>query len=159
MPECKLGACILITMKTDPEVPNCYYRVSIKALITNEAGELLVVNERGRGWDLPGGGLDWGEDTIEALHREIEEELGCQATINKQPIMIMPANNNSYNQHVIWIVYRVRIDTRTIQSTDDVTEYRFMSVSDFQTFENEFSKGQWESPIDFWGELQALIER
>ncbi|MBP9827489.1 NUDIX hydrolase [Candidatus Saccharibacteria bacterium] len=146
-------------MKMNPAVPQCYYRVSVKALITNQDGEVLVVNERGTGWDLPGGGLDWGEATIEALHREIEEELGCTAVIDPQPVMIVPSNKDKHNQHVLWIIHRAKIDRDAITPTDDVQEKRFMSVADFRSLEDESLDDQWECPIDFWAELQALIER
>lgn len=131
----------------------------MKALITNESGQILVVNERGKGWDLPGGGLDWGEDTIAALHREIAEELGCKAEIDKRPLMIVPANNNDYNQHVLWIIHKVVVDLDLIHPTEDVQEIRFMSVTEFQAYDTEFSEGLWKCPIDFWHELQMSIAR
>lgn len=146
-------------MKTGPEVPNCYYRVSVKALITNEADEILVVNERGTGWDLPGGGLDWGEDAISALQRELREELGCSADINTQPIMIAPSNIDSQNQHVLWIVYRAEVDPAHITSTDEVQDTRFMTLEEFRANEEKYDGIDWDSPTDFWSELQALIAR
>lgn len=53
------------------------FRVSMKALVINEQGELLVVKETGRTWwDLPGGGMDHGEDIKAAIARELNEEVG-----------------------------------------------------------------------------------
>jgi len=147
------------SMKTGPEVPNCYYRVSVKALIINDEGKILVVNERGTGWDLPGGGLDWGEDTLTALKRELREELGCSAKIDEQPIMIAPSNINPLNQHVLWIVYRAEVDPAQITATDEVQDTRFMALDEFQANEEKYDFFDWESPIDFWSELQALIAR
>lgn len=46
------------TRKTD-----YLYRLSIKGIIFNDTGEILFVKESGRDWwDLPGGGMDHGED-------------------------------------------------------------------------------------------------
>lgn len=53
------------------------YRVALRALIRNEKGEILIVKERGRDWwNLPGGGLDYGEGIKEGLARELKEEIG-----------------------------------------------------------------------------------
>lgn len=53
------------------------YRLSLKGLIRDEHGNILVVKESGRTWwDLPGGGMDHGEDIKTALARELYEEVG-----------------------------------------------------------------------------------
>jgi len=54
--------------------PNTFYRVSIKAIIRNEKGEVLLVKEGSDRWSLPGGGMDHGESFEAALAREIFEE-------------------------------------------------------------------------------------
>lgn len=44
------------------------YRISLKCLIKNSAGDVLVVKEAGREfWDLPGGGMEHGDDLIPPL--------------------------------------------------------------------------------------------
>ena len=52
----------LVTIRDDGLVRTDYlFRISIKALIYNESGDLLVVKEHGLNWGLPGGGMDFGE--------------------------------------------------------------------------------------------------
>ena len=64
---------------------DCLYRVSIKALIYNDAGQILVVKEDGRPlWDLPGGGMDYGETFESALKRELYEEVGYKGNLRYQ---------------------------------------------------------------------------
>ncbi len=145
-------------MERGPKTPNAYYRVSVKALITNEEGKILVVNERSLGWDLPGGGLDWGESAGDALKRELLEELGCLAEIEEQPCLIAPSSAAVYDRHVLWIIYKAKIDPGEIQKTDEVSEIAFVSVEDFQANEEKYEAMTWESPIDFWAELKKLVK-
>ncbi len=50
----------------------------VAALISDDAGRVLLVRKRGTAAFMqPGGKRDRGEDDIAALSREIAEELGC----------------------------------------------------------------------------------
>ena len=58
------------------------YRVSIKGLIRDTNGQVLVVKETGRTWwDLPGGGMDHDESIKSALAREMHEEVGLTGVL------------------------------------------------------------------------------
>ena len=57
------------------------YRPNVAALIVNSVGNLLIC-ERWTipgAWQFPQGGVDAGESLIEALHREVGEEVGLGA--------------------------------------------------------------------------------
>ena len=72
-----IGRGRIVTTRPDgTERTDDLFRVSIKALIYNEAGQILVVKEHGLNWGLPGGGMDFGETFESALTRELEEEAG-----------------------------------------------------------------------------------
>lgn len=55
-----------------------YYRAAIGAFIVDERGMLLVVHKHGYEgkWDIVKGGINVGEQALDALAREIKEELG-----------------------------------------------------------------------------------
>ena len=55
--------------------------VSVAALVTNDRGEILLVNSPWRGWEYPGGLIEPGETFQEALYREIREESGVDVEI------------------------------------------------------------------------------
>ena len=64
-----------------------YIGVGVGACILNEAGEVLLAqrgplakNERGT-WEIPGGGVEFGETLEVALKREILEEIGVEIKI------------------------------------------------------------------------------
>ena len=45
------------------------YRVVVKGIVRDDDGKVLFVQERSDSWDLPGGGLEHGEDLLDALNR------------------------------------------------------------------------------------------
>lgn len=57
------------------------HKVSAAALVTNDKGEVLLVNSPWRGWEYPGGLLEPGETFQEALRREVREEAGVEIEI------------------------------------------------------------------------------
>ncbi len=63
---------------TRPSAPE--FIAAACALVTNAAGEILMVRTHKRGWEIPGGQVEHGETLIEAAARETQEEAGV--TIN-----------------------------------------------------------------------------
>jgi len=54
------------------------FRPNVAALVVNAKGKLLVCERFGNpgSWQFPQGGVDDGEDLLEALQREVREEVG-----------------------------------------------------------------------------------
>lgn len=55
--------------------------VAVTGLIYNNNQEILMMKHPVRGWVIPGGQVEVGEDIITALIREIEEETGVVANV------------------------------------------------------------------------------
>lgn len=47
----------------------------------NRGGRLLMVEHPTRGWELPGGGVEHGEEPEAAIHRELLEETGRRGKV------------------------------------------------------------------------------
>ena len=57
------------------------FTVTAGALIFNDAGQILLLKHRfraGSGWGLPGGFIETGEQPLDALRRELREEIGLE---------------------------------------------------------------------------------
>lgn len=57
------------------------FTVSVAAVITNDKGEVLLLNHVLRSaatWGMPGGFVDHGEQPDEAIRREVMEEAGVE---------------------------------------------------------------------------------
>lgn len=143
-------------MQMGPEIPNSYYRVSVRAIITNESNEILMVNEKGLGWSTPGGGLDWGEDPVAGLHRELMEELGCDGEISPLPVMVTSFSNEKMNQHLLWLMYRVKLDANNIQATEHVSDHCFMTHDEHVRSETE-SDSDWVCATNYKEDLKKAL--
>lgn len=58
-----------------------HFTVTAGAVIFNDKSEVLLLKHRfraGSGWGLPGGFMEHGEQPIDALRRELREEIGLE---------------------------------------------------------------------------------
>lgn len=79
-------------------------------------------------WDLPGGGVDFGEDVIEALRREMAEETGIQMdpSVGLKTVLSYTINDDSRITHRINIIYALELDSRPeIKLSGEHSEFIF----------------------------------
>ncbi len=100
---------ILTTKRADGTVRTDHlYRISLKALIYNDAGQLLVTREHGLDWHLPGGGLDYGESIKEGLTRELHEEVGYEGKLTYEVIGADLMWISNLDVYQLWLVAVVK---------------------------------------------------
>lgn len=98
-------------------------RHTVRAIILKDKSVLLVTGHGADFYWTPGGGIEHGESVVEALHREIKEELG--------------AGINSYTPYYSYIYEDQKVDSYIVAIDNDVkisseiTDYAwFSSASD-----------------------------
>jgi 8-oxo-dGTP diphosphatase len=91
----------------------CTYRISVKAAVMDDEGRILLLKEKDGSWELPGGGLEHGEDAKEGLSREVAEETGLSADwIGEQPTAFWSINKEVGSPTLKWfafVVYQVKV--------------------------------------------------
>jgi|GEM_PF-6834822 len=55
--------------------------VAVGALVTDNDNNILLARHPERGWEIPGGYVNSGEDLITALNKEIKEETGIDVSV------------------------------------------------------------------------------
>lgn len=119
---------------TDDWHSKCFYRVSIKALIRDENGKILMVKEKNNpSWNLPGGGMDYGESEREALARELFEEVGYEGGFTHRALGIWPHFLGGDKQAwQLWVVYEVTPDRFTFSVGEHSNEIAFHDPEEFK---------------------------
>lgn len=117
--------------------PDAFYRVSLKAIIRNARGEILVVKENGSQWTLPGGGMDHGESIHEALTRELYEEVLITTPFNETLIDSATLYLEKREAWLLWMVFAVEVEDLVYGVGQDADEVTFMHPDEFQDSECE----------------------
>ena len=125
------------TRKTD-----YLYRVSLKCLIRDEQGNVLVVKETGRDWwDLPGGGMDHGESLRSAIAREMKEEVNLVGDFTYKVIDVdEPALLSAHSFWQLRLVFAVTPTNYEFSAGEDGDEIAFINPKEFENSDNEVER-------------------
>ena len=107
-------------------------------MIFNEKNEILMVERNKKPykkyWGMPGGFVNYAEDPIKALGRELKEELGVKFNIGKivGTYNEIYLNNGDKNERysTIVIVYEIKFkekDKKNVLFSNEVSKFDFFS--------------------------------
>ena len=104
--------------------------ISIDAVIVNDEKILLI--KRGADpykdfWALPGGYVDWDESTLDAVRREVKEELNLD--VESADLIGVYGDPRRHPKQVVDIAYSVKT-TGEPKSGDDATDFAWVPLSD-----------------------------
>jgi len=109
----------------------CYYRVSVKAIVIDTTGRFLLSKENNGKWELLGGGLDHGEDPISGLKREITEETGLDVTfVSSSPKYFVTSKRLDHETYIANVIYEVKLKDLKFTPSDECQELRFFNVEE-----------------------------
>jgi len=102
------------------------FTVTAGAVIFNDQKQVLLLKHRfraGSGWGLPGGFLELGEQPIEALRRELREEIGLEL----EDVEVFAAR--SFNKpKQVEVLFRARANANVKPLTMEVERAEWFSI-------------------------------
>lgn len=136
------------------------FRVSQKAFVRNREGRVLLVrfsqqlhDAQLRGlWDIPGGGVEFGEDLDVAFHREVTEEIGVMVekgrfiTIWDWIMRSTPTSEETYkspdsnDHHCVVLAYDATFKVGSISLNEEHDEFVWMDPHDWRQYDMGLKK-------------------
>lgn len=121
-----------------------FYHISLKAILKNKNGEVLILKADNNGtftgfYDLPGGRIDEDEFAAplsEILKREIDEEIGeAEISINEIPVSVgrhcikKEHANSEKDIHVFYVFYEVQLETGNVSISEEHEGFEWIDLN------------------------------
>lgn len=110
-------------------------RVCVSAMILTQDDKALLVkrgsdDSRPDTWELPGGGVEFGENPMDGIAREVEEETGINALFF-HPYLVTSKISGDGLRHTIRIFYKCWIldPNQEVYLSGEHQDYKWVEVS------------------------------
>lgn len=106
---------------------NRLFHVTVKGLVYDAQGRVLLLKERAGGWDLPGGRLEHGETSESALKRECREEMGVECRLlEDRPRFLWTAQDRNGTWRFV-ICYAMELESFDFHQSEECVGHNFFS--------------------------------
>ena len=114
-------------------------RVRVAGILIENNKILLIEHKKNdkKYWLIPGGGVDWGESTAEALIREYKEETNLDIIVTKF-LFLSETIAPDKEKHVINLYFKVKKDENSkaemiLGDETNLNDLRFVSKEEIET--------------------------
>ncbi len=137
------------------------FRLTVNAAIFNKDGEVLLCKmPKNQGvypgqWALPGGGMEEDEQMLDALKREIKEEVGLDVTdivpihFQDDERIKLLRNGGEEAVYMIHLVFQAKADSNSVTINDEFEDYAWVGKRDLTKYDlnratiNTFTQLGW----------------
>lgn len=122
-------------------------RIIVVPVVRNAAGEVLLCRmPEDRGvfpgqWGLPGGGIEDGESMMDALHREVREELGItvrdveRLSFRDEVRTKLYPGGRREELHLLFLLFRCVAETEDLRLNDEFDSHVFVAPVELPRFD------------------------
>lgn len=115
-------------MTEDNNIPDHFYRISIKALILDEQKRFLLALEDKGLWEFPGGGLGYDEEPSDCIRREIGEEMNIEVTfVSDRPSYFVKSLSHNGRWNIANIIYETKLKDLNFKPSDECIDLRYFT--------------------------------
>lgn len=146
---------------TSKDFPECFHRTVVKGLFVKD-GKILLVKEApdlADKWELPGGGLGFGEEPHAGLVREVKEELNLDVTsVSKHPIYVWTNRFEGCRgmefYYSVVLAYQIDLANIDFVPTKEIVAVKLFTLDELKDLGDDLyhqSRKLWEifNPADF----------
>ena len=116
-------------------IPNCFYRVSVKALVLDDTkNKFLLLKEDDGMWDFPWWWLDFWEDPRSCIIRELKEETWLEVLwIDNKPSYFVIAEKPEYHCWLAHVFYETKLKNIIFTPSEECQEIKFVTKEEAET--------------------------
>lgn len=146
------------------------YRTIVVGLVWNRRRELLLCRmhpERGvfpGQWGLPGGGIEPGERMVEALRRELREEIGVEvadvrpAFFKDGEYLKSGADGTRRPVYMIFLLFHCTARSDDVSLNDELDDYRWVGEDDLGELDLNSETRDTLDRLGAWNRLPQTAE-
>jgi len=127
---------------------NLLQSVVVGCLIYNAKSEVLLIRHHKRGWEIPQGRVEEGENLIDALHREVLEETGVEIELG--PLAAIWSKLNS--PAALIFTFLGRYSSGALAPTGDSVEACWLTETEaLHRVENPIMRDRLQALLEYQG--------
>ena len=109
--------------------PERRVEATVKALVLDGEGRILLLRETTGLWDLPGGRLEHGETLAEGLRRECLEEMGvgCELLVERPDLVWCAADKDGVWR--VMLAFRASLASLDLRLSDECAGHGFFDAA------------------------------